>query len=84
MSGAGSTGTCQLAVCRVLDLPEAEGVLEVWLVDDGATVTEGQPIYSLETEKVVMEIAAPSGGVLQQIGAAGGTYQVGELVGRIE
>jgi pyruvate/2-oxoglutarate dehydrogenase complex dihydrolipoamide acyltransferase (E2) component len=62
----------------------SEGVLEVWLVDDGATVSAGQAIYSLETEKVVLEIAAPTAGVLHQIGTAGETYQVGDLVGHIE
>ena len=62
----------------------SEGVLEVWLVDDGATVTEGQPIYSLETEKVVMDVPAPVAGVLRQIGKQGETYQVGDLVGQIE
>jgi pyruvate/2-oxoglutarate dehydrogenase complex dihydrolipoamide acyltransferase (E2) component len=62
----------------------SEGVLEVWLVDDGATVTEGQPIYSLETEKVVMEVPAPVAGVLRQIGKQGETYQVGDLVGEIQ
>jgi pyruvate/2-oxoglutarate dehydrogenase complex dihydrolipoamide acyltransferase (E2) component len=59
------------------------GVLQEWLVADGATVTEGQPIYTIEAEKVVQEIEAPASGVLRQIAAKGGTYKVGELLGEI-
>ena len=37
-----------------------EGVLTRWLVDDGATVTQGEPLYELESEKSVQEVEAPA------------------------
>ncbi len=61
-----------------------EGTLQEWLVDDGASVTEGDPLYLLETDKVENEIAAPSTGVLRQTGVPGETYPVGEEIGQIE
>jgi pyruvate/2-oxoglutarate dehydrogenase complex dihydrolipoamide acyltransferase (E2) component len=60
-----------------------EGTLLEWLVADGALVTEGQPIYTLEIEKAAMEVEAPAGGVLHHIGVAGRTYSVGEIIGEI-
>ncbi len=59
------------------------GVLQEWLVADGATVTEGEPIYTIEAEKVVQEIEAPASGVLRHLAAKGGTYKVGEVLGEI-
>lgn len=61
-----------------------EGEIEEWLVEDGATVAEGQSIYSLATDKVVLEVDAPAAGVLRRIGKEGETYEVGDLVGHIE
>lgn len=59
------------------------GTLVEWLVEDGAQVTEGQPIYNLEIEKSVMEIEAPATGVLRQTGKAGEEYKVGDPIGEI-
>ena len=72
----------------VLRIPKAavstqEGVLVEWLVEDGAQVTEGQPIYNLEIEKATMEVEAPASGTLKQIGQAGQTYPVGDTIGEI-
>ena len=30
-----------------------EGILTEWLVPDGSTVTEGQPLYAFESDKSV-------------------------------
>jgi pyruvate/2-oxoglutarate dehydrogenase complex dihydrolipoamide acyltransferase (E2) component len=60
-----------------------EGVLVSWLVPDGASVTEGQPIYSLEIEKSAMDVEAPASGILRQLGQVGTTYKVGEPIGEI-
>ena len=72
----------------VLRIPKAavstqEAVLVEWLVDDGAQVTEGQPIYNLDIEKATMEVEAPASGTLKQIGQAGETYPVGDTIGEI-
>ena len=60
-----------------------EGVLTAWLVDDGQSVVEGQPIYTLEIEKSTMDVEAPAAGVLKHIGTTGVTYKVGEIIGEI-
>lgn len=72
----------------VLRIPKAAvsmqtGIIAEWLVEDGAVVTEGQPIYNLEIEKTAVEIEAPASGVLRQIAAAGESYSVGEIIGEI-
>ena len=61
-----------------------EGVLTRWLVDDGATVTQGQPLYELESDKSLQEVEAPASGRLKVIVAATGeTYPVGTVLGEI-
>jgi pyruvate dehydrogenase E2 component (dihydrolipoamide acetyltransferase) len=60
-----------------------EAVLASWLVDDGATVAKGQPLYEMETDKVTNEIEAPAAGQLRRVAEEGVTYQVGDLVAEI-
>lgn len=60
-----------------------EGVLIEWLVPDGAEIKEGDPLYSLESEKSVMEIEAPASGRLSIGAQPGETYQVGAVLGEI-
>ncbi len=66
-----------------LQMSTTEGTLAEWLVDDGAMVEAGQPIYSLETDKSVQEIEAPESGRLTHKAAAGETYPVGTEIGEI-
>jgi pyruvate/2-oxoglutarate dehydrogenase complex dihydrolipoamide acyltransferase (E2) component len=61
-----------------------EATLARWLADDGAAVSQDQPIYLLETDKVESEIGAPRAGVLRRIGDEGATYPVGEIIARLE
>ena len=61
-----------------------EGILSEWLVDDGATVTEGQPLYSVETDKSTNEVEAPASGVVRIVGQRGDTFDVGAIIGSIE
>jgi pyruvate/2-oxoglutarate dehydrogenase complex dihydrolipoamide acyltransferase (E2) component len=60
-----------------------EGTVAEWLAADGATVAEGQPLYSLESEKSVEEIPAPASGVLRIIIQPGQTLKVGTVLGEI-
>jgi pyruvate/2-oxoglutarate dehydrogenase complex dihydrolipoamide acyltransferase (E2) component len=60
------------------------GVLTSWLVQDGRQVDQGQPIYTLEIEKSVMDVQAPVSGVLKHIGVENETYKVGEILGEID
>ena len=66
-----------------LEMAMTEGGLAEWLVADGAQVTEGDPIYVLETEKASQEIAGPASGTLKHAVAAGQIYPVGSDIGEI-
>lgn len=66
-----------------LQMSSTEGTLAEWLVEDGSMVAEGQPIYSLETDKSVQDIEAPVAGKLTHKVAAGETYDVGTEIGEI-
>lgn len=61
-----------------------EGVLAEWLVADGSTVTEGQPLYALESDKSTNEVDAPVSGTLRVLKEIGETYEVGTVLGVIE
>lgn len=60
-----------------------EGVLSEWLVADGAQVSEGELIYSLESEKSTNEVESPATGTLKIIGEIGETYEVGTVIAEI-
>ena len=60
-----------------------EGNLVEWLVADGAAVTEGQPLYALESDKSVQEIESPASGILKIGAETGVTYKVGTVLGEI-
>lgn len=61
-----------------------EGTLAEWLVSDGSEVSEGQPIYTLESEKSVSEVESPASGRIKIIVEIGATCKVGTLLGIIE
>jgi pyruvate/2-oxoglutarate dehydrogenase complex dihydrolipoamide acyltransferase (E2) component len=66
-----------------LEMSMTEGTLAEWLVEDGQEVTQGQPIYVLETEKAAQDIEAPEAGRLVHKLAAGAIYDVGTEIGEI-
>lgn len=61
----------------------SEGTLTEWLVKDGDTVKEGDPIYSLESDKSVQEVESPASGVIRLIAQTGQTYQVDDTLAEI-
>ena len=61
-----------------------EGELTEWLVQDGAQATEGQPLFTVESDKSTNEIEAPGTGTLRIHKQAGETYEVGTVLGVIE
>lgn len=67
-----------------LGVSMTEAVLVEWLVADGTKVEVGTPIYSVETDKSVQEVESPVAGTLQIVAEAGGTFDVGHLVAKIE
>ena len=59
-----------------------EATVSKWLVKVGDAVTIDQPLCELETDKVTIEVPAPSAGVLGEISAKDGeTVAVGALLG---
>lgn len=60
-----------------------DGRLAEWIVADGAPVRQGEPLYSLESEKTVQDIEAPASGTLRILKPAGETYEAGTVIGEI-
>ena len=62
-----------------------EGTLAQWLKKPGEQVAEDEPIASLETDKVTVEVPSPSNGVLtEQLVEEGATVAVGAVIARID
>jgi len=66
-----------------LGVTMTEGEITEWLVEDGESVTEGDPIYNLATDKTETEIEAPGTGIIEILGEVETTYEVGTVVGKI-
>ena len=61
-----------------------EGALSEWLVNDGDTVTEGSPLYTLESDKSANEVEAPASGTLRILVQPGDDpLPVGTVLGEI-
>lgn len=58
-----------------------ESTLLNWLVEEGAHVEKGQPIYEAESDKAIVEVEAPeSGKIAKLMVAPGEVVQAGEVV----
>jgi 2-oxoglutarate dehydrogenase E2 component (dihydrolipoamide succinyltransferase) len=60
------------------------GVLSGWLKRNGDPVLDGEPIFSLETDKISTEVPAPASGKLQIMVAAGEEVKIGQIVAIID
>jgi len=62
-----------------------EGVIAQWLKNEGDSVGADEPVVEVETDKITVEVPAPSAGVLtKQSVAEGDTVAVGDVLGLIE
>jgi len=62
-----------------------EATLGQWLKKPGDAVAADEPIASLETDKVAVEVPSPVAGVMgDQVVAEGDTVEVGSIIARIE
>ena len=61
-----------------------EATLSEWMAQDGATVSEGQALYAIESEKSTQEVESPASGRLKIIAKIGEVYEVGAVLAEIE
>ncbi|ALH79066.1 2-oxoglutarate dehydrogenase complex dihydrolipoyllysine-residue succinyltransferase [Sphingopyxis macrogoltabida] len=62
-----------------------EATIGEWLKQPGEAVAVDEPIASLETDKVAVEVPSPVAGVMgQQVAAVGDTVNVGAVIATIE
>ena len=62
----------------------SSGVVSVWHKKSGEQVKTGDPLFTLETDKVSTEINAEKDGVLQTLVAEGAEVKIGDVVATIE
>ncbi|MFN8187472.1 MAG: lipoyl domain-containing protein [Gaiellales bacterium] len=61
-----------------------EASIENWLVEDGATVSAGQTIVVVMTDKAEVELEAPASGTLRIVAQVGDTVPIGGLIAEID
>jgi pyruvate dehydrogenase E2 component (dihydrolipoamide acetyltransferase) len=68
-------------IMPALELAQETGKVLRWLKSPGDTVTKGEPIVEIETDKVTVEIEAPASGVLRDVTAReGDVVPVGKTI----
>lgn len=58
----------------------SHGRIAVWHASEGQTITKGEPLFDIETDKATMEVEAPADGALHNITAEGVNVAIGEAV----
>lgn len=66
-----------------LGLTMEEGTVIEWHRPDGESVSLGQPLFTIETDKVAFEVAAEAEGWLERVVGIDVTLPVGAVVGRL-
>ncbi len=62
-----------------------EGEMVEWLVQEGDSIKEGQPVFVLLTEKATVEVESTvTGKLLEIVAQDGDTIQVGEVIAVVE
>ncbi|MEF2279302.1 dihydrolipoyllysine-residue acetyltransferase [Deinococcus sp. YIM 134068] len=79
-SGGGSAGGAQVTLPDVGDNIE-QGTVVTVLVKPGDTITEGQPVIEIETDKAVVEVPANAAGTVQDVAVkVGDAVKVGGVI----
>ncbi len=60
-----------------------EGTIVRWLVSDGASVSRGEEIVEIETDKATMAYAADASGVISFVASEGDTLPIGAPIARV-
>ncbi len=64
-----------------LGLTMQEGTITAWEVEPGTMVTEGQVLFTMETDKVETTVESPGSGRFQPTAEEGDTFECGVVVG---
>lgn len=68
-------------IMPALEMAQTTGKLVRWIKAEGATVTKGEPIMEIETDKVTVEIESPASGILSGLLIhEGDTVPVGQTI----
>ncbi|MBI4490892.1 MAG: E3 binding domain-containing protein, partial [Deltaproteobacteria bacterium] len=59
-------------IMPALGMAQEKGTLVNWLKAEGDSVTKGEPLMEVETDKAAVEIEAPASGILANVTAAPG------------
>jgi len=71
-------------IMPALELAQETGKILKWLKHPGDSVSKGEPIVEIETDKVTVEIEAPASGVLREVSAQpGDVVPVGKTIALI-
>ena len=71
-------------IMPALGVAQETGRIVEWLAVEGDTITEGEPLLEIETDKVTVSIDAPDSGILSAIRADGGDeVPVGRVIAYI-
>src|ERR671914_2910459 len=71
-------------IMPALGVAQQTGTLLKWLKAEGQSVSKGEPLMEIETDKATVEIEAPASGVLSQVSAkAGDEIPVGQRIALI-
>jgi pyruvate dehydrogenase E2 component (dihydrolipoamide acetyltransferase) len=64
-----------------LGLTMEEGTITEWFADDGASITAGEPVLRIETDKTETDVEAAATGRLVRVGQVGETFACGDRIG---
>ncbi len=68
-------------VMPALEMAQETGKLVAWRKQEGESVTKGEPLLEIETDKAVLEVESPAEGVLAGVKAqAGDVVAVGKVI----
>ncbi len=68
-------------VMPALEMAQETGKVIAWLKQEGDTITKGEPLLEIETDKIVVEIEAPANGVLAGVKSReGAEVPVGQTI----
>lgn len=60
-----------------VDMDMASGKIASWFISEGDTVTKGEPLFEIETDKAAMEVEAPADGILHHRAPEGAEIAIG-------